>query len=196
MTIFFSGSLYGKDQYGDRYQKIVALVKSGGHKIIANHILLTSHEEIQKRSSRDDNRELKKILEDVKRSDAIFVELSHASTSVGFFIAQALNLGKPVIIFFGGTQEPHILKSLESFSEKMAVVRYRDTEDLEREVPLMIDFVSEVQDTRFNFFVSPSIASYLDWVSKEKRLPRSVYLRKLIDQDMTGNEEYNQDSQT
>jgi len=196
MTIFFSGTLYGKDQFGDRYQKIVDLVKAGGHRIIADHILLSSHEEIQKRSSKDDTRELKKILENVKRSDAVFIELSHASTSVGFFIAQALNLGKPVIIFFGGTQEPHILKSLESFSEKMAVVRYRDTADLEREVPLMVDFVSEVQDTRFNFFVSPSIASYLDWVSKEKRVPRSVYLRKLIDQDMAENEEYNQDSQT
>jgi hypothetical protein len=194
MTIFFSASVYGKDQFGDRYQKIVDLVKSSGHRIIADHILLTSHEEIQKRSSKDDNRELKKILEDVKRSDAVFVELSHASTSVGFFIAQALNLGKPVIIFFGGTQEPHILKSLESFNEKMAVVRYRDIADLEREVPLMIDFVSEVQDTRFNFFVSPSIATYLDWVSKEKRVPRSVYLRRLIDQDMSGNDEYNQES--
>jgi hypothetical protein len=76
----------------------------------------------------------------------------------------------------------------------MAVVRYRDIADLEREVPLMIDFVSEVQDTRFNFFVSPSIATYLDWVSKEKRVPRSVYLRRLIDQDMSGNDEYNQES--
>ena len=190
MTIFFSGSLYGKEQFGDRYEKIVELVKDQGHQILADHILGTTHEQIQQRAAKDDAKQFKKILDNIKKSDAVFVELSHASTSVGFFIAQAISLGKPVIIFFGGTQEPHILKSLESFSERMAVVRYRDTLDLEREVPLMLDFVAESQDTRFNFFVSPGIASYLDWISKEKRIPRSVYLRKLIDEDMAENEEY------
>jgi len=190
MTIFFSGSLYGKKKYADRYTKIVDIVEQNGHRIAADHILNTSHEEIQNRPARDDAKQFKKILESIKRSDALFVELSHPSSSAGFFIAQALNLGKPVVIFFAGEEEPHLLKSLELLSEKLAVVRYRDTLDLDTEVPLMLDFVSEAQDTRFNFFVTPDIASYLDWVSKERRIPRSVYLRRLIDEDMNQNSSY------
>jgi len=192
MTIFFSGSLYGKSKFLDRYEKIISIARESGHQVLADHILGTSHEAIQQRGARDDAKQFRKILDLVKKSDAVFVELSHASTSVGFFIAQAVNLGKPVVIFFGGEEEPHLIKSLESFSEKLAVVRYRDLNELDSEVPLMLDFISEVQDTRFNFFVSPSIASYLDWVSRERRIPRSVYLRKLIDEDMDRNQEYEQ----
>lgn len=193
MTIFFSGSLYGKQDFGDRYQKIVDMVQASGHRIFADHILSTTHEAIQKRTPKDDTKQLKSLLDKMKKCDAVFVELSHSSTSIGFFIAQAMSLGKPVAIFYDGNQEPHIVKSLESFSEKVAVVRYKGLAGLEIEVPLMIDFVSEVQDNRFNFFVSPSIASYLDWVSKHKRIPRSVYLRRLIDEDMNANGEYSQD---
>ncbi|MFH1561342.1 MAG: hypothetical protein ABID04_02050, partial [Patescibacteria group bacterium] len=49
-------------------------------------------------------------------------------------------------------------------------------------------------DVRFNFFVTPKILAYLDWLSKKKKLPRSVYLRDLIETDIKRNKEYQQDS--
>lgn len=45
-------------------------------------------------------------------------------------------------------------------------------------------------DVRFNFFVTPRILLYLDWLAKNKKLPRSVYLRNLIESDMEKNKEY------
>jgi hypothetical protein len=45
-------------------------------------------------------------------------------------------------------------------------------------------------DTRFNFFISPKIGNFLDWIAKKKKLPRAVYLRKLIEDDMDKNKEY------
>jgi len=45
-------------------------------------------------------------------------------------------------------------------------------------------------DVRFNFFISPQIGRYLDWVSQKKRIPRAVYLRKLIEEEMNSNTEY------
>jgi hypothetical protein len=107
-------------------------------------------------------------------------------------LAQAITFGKPVVIFYAGTEEPHIFKALELTNEKLTVVRYKTPADLDKEVPAMIDFVNETQDTRFNFFVSPPIASYLDWVSKYRRVPRSVFLRRLIDEDMSKNKEYDE----
>ena len=102
----------------------------------------------------------------------------------------AVSLGKPVVIFYGGKEEPHLFKTLEATNEKLIVVRYHDLSELDREVPLMIDFINETQDTRFNFFVSSSITSYLDWVLRHRRIPRSVYIRRLIDDDMAQNIEY------
>lgn len=190
MTIHFAGSIHGKKKYLDRYKKIVEIIEENGHRVFADHILNVSDDDFQKRPAKDDEKYFKKIIESIKRSDALFVELSYPSPSVGFYISQAVAFAKPVVIFYSGNEESHLLRILESISEKIAVVRYTDPIEFTTEVPLMLDFVAEVQDTRFNFFVSPDIATYLDWVSKERRVPRSVYLRRLIDEDMNHNKEY------
>jgi hypothetical protein len=58
---------------------------------------------------------------------------------------------------------------------------------------VVFDYLSDTQDVRFNFFISPQIGNYLDWVSKNKRIPRAVYLRRLIEEDMKNNKEYERD---
>jgi len=45
-------------------------------------------------------------------------------------------------------------------------------------------------DVRFNFFVSPKIISYLDWVSKNRMVPRSVFLRELIEKEMKKDKDF------
>jgi hypothetical protein len=37
---------------------------------------------------------------------------------------------------------------------------------------------------RFNFSVSPEIKAYLTWVQRTKHIPRSVYVRKLVEKQM------------
>jgi hypothetical protein len=37
---------------------------------------------------------------------------------------------------------------------------------------------------RFNFFVSPKILTYLDWVGQKRMIPKSVFLRNLIEREM------------
>jgi hypothetical protein len=132
----------------------------------------------------------KKNMVALKKADAVFAELSYNSTSAGYMVAAAVSMGKPVVIFYSGQEEPHLFRSLETVNEKLVVVRYKAIADLDHEVAMMIDFINDAQDTRFNFFVSPGISSYLDWVSKNRRIRRSVYLRKLIDEDMEGNEDF------
>ena len=77
-------------------------------------------------------------------------------------------------------------------SDKLQVASYNDN-NLDEVLTLSIDYASEQVDTRFNFFVSPLIVNYLDWVSKKKRIPRAVYLRRLIEQEMKANPEYNEE---
>jgi hypothetical protein len=192
MHIFFTASLHGKKEYEENYKKIVSLVKKAGHKIKADHVL--NEEQGLSAAVVDDEyfKNFKNIISSLKKADAVFVELSKNSTTVGYILAQAIAFGKPVVIFYAGNEEPNIFKALEMTSEKLTVVRYKDLAELDMEVPAMIDFVNETQDTRFNFFVSPPIASYLDWVSKYRRVPRSVFLRRLIDEDMAKNQEYDE----
>jgi hypothetical protein len=72
----------------------------------------------------------------------------------------------------------------------MIVIKY-DATNLREQLKCALSFAQNNVDTRFNFFISPSIGNYLDWISKNKNIPRSVYLRTLIEKDMVINKEYN-----
>ena len=61
---------------------------------------------------------------------------------------------------------------------------------VEEALKLALDYASDQMDTRFNFFISPKHGNYLDWISKNKKVPRAVYLRRLIEKDMDENKEY------
>ena len=45
-------------------------------------------------------------------------------------------------------------------------------------------FVRGNADMRFTFFITSKIAVYLDKTSRDQKLPKSVYLRNLIEEDM------------
>jgi hypothetical protein len=45
-------------------------------------------------------------------------------------------------------------------------------------------------DMRFNFFVSPKILNYLDWIGRKRMIPKSVFLRNLIEREMKKEKEF------
>lgn len=132
----------------------------------------------------------KSTLKKMRSADVIFFEASSNNTDLGYFLSRATSINKPVVVFHRGDMEPTVISVIEQSSDKMAVVRYRTVSELYKEVPRAVDFVNEAQDTRFNFFLSPSLSYYLDWVSQHRKMPRSVFLRNLIDDDMQRNESY------
>lgn len=184
MTIFFTASMHGKPRYEAHYEALVERLKKLGHKVKADHILNVELEEMNTWSDVQDQKYHKQVAEGLKRADAVFADVSYASTSVGYVIASAVQVGKPTVIFYSGQEEPHILRSLEQLSDKVQVVRYNSIDELKDEIPYALEFATNAQDTRFNFFISPDLVNYLNWVSKTKKVPRSVYLRDLIDIDM------------
>jgi hypothetical protein len=174
MTIFFTASMHGKPRYEANYQALVERLKKLGHKVKAEHIMDISLEEMNAWSDAEDQRYHKKVADSLKRADAVFAEVSYSSTSVGFVIATALQAGKPTVIFYSGEEEPHLLRSLEQLSDKVEVVRYNSLDELKDEVPFALEFAMNAQDTRFNFFITPDLVNYLNWISKTKKTPRSV----------------------
>ncbi len=184
MKIFFTASLHGKSKYNEHYRLIDEGVKAKGHTIKSDHILNYS---IESSGGWDEQKNLqyhREVMDGIKQADALFVEASYASTSVGYLICFAVQMGKPVIIFHSGVEEPHMFRTLEKLNEKLQVVRYASLEELKSEVPHALEFVADSQDTRFNFFISPDHSQYLDWIAKNRKISRSVYLRTLIEQDM------------
>lgn len=184
MRFFFSASVHGKKTIESNYRLIEQEVKKLGFEIDASTVLNQDPNEMD---TWDEQKSLafhKTVMNGMKRADGLLIEASYPSVGVGFNLASAVQLGKPVVIFYSGKEEPHIFRTLEKINDKFQVVRYSNLEQLRKEIPPALAFATENQDTRFNFFISPEHAKYLDWIAQTYKMSRSVYLRRLINKEM------------
>jgi hypothetical protein len=176
MNIYFVGSIAGKKNYLENYQKVVEILKKFGHKVF-EITLKPSKEYVYTLSDEKKVKQYRRVLSWINKTDIMVAECSYSSLGVGFEISLAVEKGKPVIVLYEEGNAPHFLEGIKS--EKLTVVKYK-LHGLENLLKGALEFASEQMDTRFNFFISSRLASYLDWISRKKRIPRAVYLRQLI----------------
>ncbi len=171
------------------YSRIVEILEKNGHTVISNNLHTKSAEEIKSQSESDALAAQKKLSKWKKQADMVIVEASTPSFGVGQEIAEALTDNKQVVVLYQTGMKPHIL--LNHGQEALYFVEYGEA-NLHKVLEEYIEYAKENSDTRFNFFISPQIGSFLDWVSRKKKLPRAVYLRKLIEEDMKLNKDYDE----
>ncbi len=193
MKCIFIGSIRAKTEYKEAYTEIVQALQSLDCIVSADHVLGTSQEALNKMSKQDNMAFHKNIMKKLKASDLVMAECSHQSLSVGYLLSFAVEQGKPTVVFYkADAPEPNIFPTLTT-SEKLFIVRYEKLEDLKKLVADYLEYAKEQLDTRFNFFVSPAIERYLTWVAKQKKLPRSVFLRKLIEDSIARDKAYKEE---
>ncbi|PIX81498.1 MAG: hypothetical protein COZ34_02940 [Candidatus Pacebacteria bacterium CG_4_10_14_3_um_filter_34_15] len=189
MKIFYTASLRGVKSYRESLQNIYNLIDKLGHKNLDN--VLFNIEDRKEFYSGDHDAQIvhfNRIIKSIKDSDIVILEVSTHSLSMGFILHKALEMNKPVIALYQPGNPPFFAQGIEN--EKLQVIEYSDA-DVEGTLKDAIDYAQGKADVRFNFFISPSIGTYLDWISKVKKIPRSVYLRGLIEKDQSSNDEYN-----
>src|SRR6185369_14154207 len=170
MRFFFSASVHGKKFVESNYRMIEQEVRRLGHEVDAGTVLEQLPDEMD---TWDEQKSLafhKKVMNGMKHADGLLIEASHASTGVGFNLAAAVQMAKPVIVFYSGKEEPHLFRTLEKINDKFQVVRYSNLEQLRKEIQPALAFATENQDTRFNFFISPEHAKYLDWIAQTYKM--------------------------
>jgi len=181
LKLYFTGSIAARDQYQKNYEKIVELVKVMGHTIIADHIFSVSEKEIGLKNREERLKFHTKIEKWIHSSDAIIAETSFPSISVGYEISLALRVGKPVLVLYSEGEAPSLLAHHRD--EKLLCEKYTN-HTLSHILEDFFGYIDSKTDLRFTFFITPKIAAYLDGVAKNDKLPKSVYLRKLIETDM------------
>lgn len=188
MNVYFTASISQKNQYGKHYTKIVDTLKKFGHKIVHEHITSHSSEDVNRVSESGRIEFYKKVQKWISEADLVVAEVSYPSTlNVGHEITMALERGKPIIALYLQGKNSVFFDGLRS--EKFIYEEYTPT-TLESILKQSLDLAQDSSDVRFNFIISPSLLEYLDWIAKTKKLPRSVYLRKLIELDREKNKEY------
>ncbi len=126
-------------------------------------------------------------IDSVKKSDVVVMEVSGHSMSMGYLISKALEMNKPVIALHKKEYMPVFIKGISD--QKLIISEYCE-EDIEEVMEKALKKANSLIDVRFNFFVNSKILNYLDWVSQKKMLPRSVFLRNLIEREMKKEKEF------
>lgn len=189
MKAYFTASISGKENYGKNYITIIETLKSSGYDV-QDHILKTDPSLVSNQTDKDRVTYYKKMVEMISKCDICVAEVSTSSMSVGHEITVALEKGKPVIALYDKKVSPNLIRGIAS--EKFQTVAY-DRESrgsIEEIVKKTLNKARMNMDIRFNFFISPEINEYLDWISRVKRTPRAVYLRELVEKEIEKNKEY------
>jgi 2'-deoxynucleoside 5'-phosphate N-hydrolase len=188
MKIYFTASVsHAKPENRELYNKIVSILETLGHTVIARHIQHKDAEIITHQSDKEAASVQSKMSKWRKQAALLVAETSTPSFGVGQEIAEALADNRQVLALYLAGKKPNILT--HQGRDLLYLVEYTP-ENLQAQLTEYIEFAKTNSDTRFNFFISPQIGTYLDWVSHKKKLPRAVYLRRLIEEDMTANTDY------
>jgi len=187
MKLFFDSSLTGRKDFEENYQAIFKILKNSEHEVIAAPVFTALPEDVAKESIEDASKYFDRMTKIMKKADIHVYEVSYPSLGVGHQVAMSISMNKPVIVLHVPEMRPFVLESMKN--DRLQVIDY-NLENLESQLKSALDYASGVMDTRFNFFISPRIANYLDWIAKTKKTPRAVYLRDLIQKRMETDKEY------
>lgn len=122
-------------------------------------------------------------IELVSKADAVIAEIRHDSFGVGYQIATALQLNKPVLLL---TQKYYVDDMIGGLRDDnlVFVEKYKnDTVNSIIENFLRLNDVSP-KDLRFNFFIDREIYNYLRWASYKTKQSKSRILRDIIKKEI------------
>jgi hypothetical protein len=182
MTVYFTASIVGKKQYEDNYRKIVRLLTKNGCRVISDHILKSSSQKIHLETKEERLAFHDQLEKWINSADCVVAETSFPSISVGYEISLALNRGKPVLILFTYDSLPPSLL-IHHRDDRLICEKYAD-ETLSSIIEDFLNYAQDKEDSRFIFYLSSEMAAYLDKISRKKKVPKSVYLRRLIEEKM------------
>lgn len=152
-----------------------------GHHVESDHIINTTEDQIRLETKKKRIAFHTHLVKKIRSCDFMIVEASFPSISVGYEISVALHLGKPVLILYSEGDPPALLAHHED--EKLICEKYSN-DTVKGILDDFLGYVEGKQDARFTFFITPDINQFLDVVSRKQKVPKSVYLRKLIEKEM------------
>lgn len=189
MQIYFiaSSRLVGKDKeiYEQMYKTI-----SLEHKMVSDKVwkwIKGGTVDLRGAPLKTKRENYEQTLKCINKADIVIMEISGHSMSMGYIISKALEINKPVIALYTADADPIFIKGISN--PKLILMEY-NKENIEKVIWESLKKAKSLIDMRFNFFVSPKILTYLDWVGQKRMIPKSVFLRNLIEREMKKDHEF------
>jgi hypothetical protein len=185
MHAYFTASIVGKKHHQANYERIVQMLQDKDVDVSSQHIISVTEKDIQLQTKEQRLKFHQNLENEINASDFLIAETSFPSISVGYEISMALDRGKPVLILYSEGDPPSIF----AYHENQRIVCEKYTAaNLDNIITDFLRYVRGEGDSRYTFYLSSAQAAYLDKQGKKHRVPKSVYLRLLIDTDMHNQE--------
>ncbi|PIZ45018.1 hypothetical protein COY32_05750 [candidate division WWE3 bacterium CG_4_10_14_0_2_um_filter_41_14] len=191
MKIYFTASLSAKQKdpaMGEIYKEIVDRLEQLGHSVIADHVLKLDLDFVENVDDEYRVNYYREMIKNINEADVVFAEMTYSSSSIGHEVTLALEKNKSVIIATRKGEIPQIFKALKE--QQVYFIEYETVNGLLGQLEEELELVKEGEDIRFNFLIPPTMVDYLEWISKQRRIPKSVFLRNLVRREMEKDEEY------
>jgi hypothetical protein len=187
MKVYFGTSPRIKDEYPEIIMDIYKHIKKLGYSHTSDWVEKVNPKAFYKLSSKEFEDHNLKSIESIKKADICVFEASLPSLSVGYLVNFSLDLGKQVVVLTQ-SENPSFMFGKVRFNSFNLISYSKNT--LHDKLGIALKKASDGTDVRFNFFVSPKILNYLDWVAQKRMIPRSVFLRNLIEREMKKDKEF------
>ena len=190
MKVYFTVSPRAliKDKY--RLYEIYDIIQEFGCRHISDFVKTINPTEFYNLDEQAVAKIYSKFISYIRQADVVVFDVTVQSMEVGQQLAYSLSLGKPTICLHEKGNKPVLISGVGD--TKLVIAEY-DNNNLRDVVRDAIEDAAARSDVRFNFFISPKIGAYLSWVTKNKRIPRAVFLRGLLDEAMSRDDEYQGD---
>ena len=174
-----------KEAYGQMYKTIAA-----DNKMVSDKVLKWIKKgtiDLKKADLETKKQNYNETLKDIAKADIVVMEVSAHSMSMGYILSKTLELNKPVVALYRSDAQPIFIVGI---NDPKLILREYTPDNMEKVIVDSLKEAKGVIDMRFNFFVSPKILNYLDWVGQKRMIPKSVFLRNLIEREMKKEKEF------
>jgi hypothetical protein len=187
MKVYFGTSPRIKEKYSDLVAEIFEQIKDLGYFQTSDWVSKVDPEAFYKLTPKELEENNSRSIRDIKKADTCVFEASLPSLSVGYLVNLSLDLGKQVVVLTQSKNPSFMFGTIKS--NNFSLLSY--TKDNWRDMlEGALKKAASGTDVRFNFFVSPKILNYLNWVAQKRMTPRSVFLRELIEREMKKDKEF------
>jgi hypothetical protein len=182
MKIYFTAPIRGVDNIDESIRVIYETIKKLGYVHVDNIVERLNqgrsfYDKLDKGGKNTHTSYFDETVNKIKKADMNIFECSVPSLGIGFQIEKSLDDNKPTIILYMKNSTPHFLAGTQN--DKLFLKEYTK-ENLTQVVAEAIEEAKHAADKRFNFFISPSLLSFLEEESRRFDMTKSAFIRKLL----------------
>jgi hypothetical protein len=178
----------------DRYLPITKAIQELGHEIPEDWLSRVKRLESVRNNEPLNFEGIERLrregLRAIETTDLLIAEVSLSSVGVGYQIAKALELKKPVLCLYTPelTQEMPSQIIMSESSALLTVKKY-NLDNIKKVLSGYFKNFRKGNLLKFNFIISPEIMRYLDWKSRNGKLSKSEILRELVTEKVISSDE-------